>query len=167
MDGSIRQIKPLPLTREEWEPFGWLPVADTDPRDGDETLDFAWSDPHLNVIGHRRDEVPAVDGGLRCEMLYRHATHTQALMPLDVTAVIVVAPPGIEITSPGVVDRARAFVLEPLSSIVLHRGTWHWGPFPVEAESVSLFNVQGLRYVEDNEMADLAAIGVALDVLVD
>jgi len=166
MGGSIRQIKPLPLTREGWDPFGWVPVADTDPRDGAETLDFAWADPHLNVIGHRRDEVPAVPGGLRCEMLYRHATHTQALMPLDVTAVIVVAPPGLEFAGPDDADRVRAFLLEPLSSVVLHRSTWHWGPFPIGAESVSLFNVQGLRYVEDNEMADLAAIGGALDVLV-
>jgi ureidoglycolate hydrolase len=166
MGGNVRQIKPLPLTREEWEPFGWLPVADTDPSDGAETLEFAWADPHLNVIGHRRDEVPAAAGGLRCEMLYRHATHTQALMPLDVSAVIVVAPPGLEIASSEDVERARAFVLEPLSSIVLYRATWHWGPFPVDAESVSLFNVQGLRYVEDNEMADLAAIGAAVDVLV-
>jgi ureidoglycolate hydrolase len=100
-------------------------------------------------------------------MLYRHATHTQALMPLDVAAVIVVAPPGLEITSPADVERVQAFLLEPLSSIVLHRATWHWGPFPIEAESVSLFNVQGLRYAEDNEMADLAAVGVALDVLVN
>jgi hypothetical protein len=80
--------------------------------------------------------------------------------------VIVVAPPGLEIVTSDDAEQARAFVLEPLSSIVLHRGTWHWGPFPVEAESVSLFNVQGLRYAEDNEMADLAAIGAALDVLV-
>jgi ureidoglycolate hydrolase len=167
MGGTVRQIKPLALTREVWEPFGWLPVADTDPSDGAETLEFAWSDPHLNVIGHRRDEVPTVAGGLRCEMLYRHATHTQALMPLDVSAVIVVAPPGLEIAASADAEQARAFVLEPLASIVLHRGTWHWGPFPVQAESVSLFNVQGLRYVEDNEMADLAAIGAAVDVLVD
>ena len=166
MGGNVRQIKPLPLTREEWAPFGWLPVADTDPRDGAETLEFAWTDPHLNVIGHRRDEVPAIAGGLRCEMLYRHATHTQALMPLDVTAVIVVAPPGLEIASPRTSTGRGRSCSQPLSSIVLHRGTWHWGPFPVEAESVSLFNVQGLRYAEDNEMADLAAIGAAVDVLV-
>jgi ureidoglycolate hydrolase len=165
MGGNSRQLRPLPLTREAWAPFGWLPLTDTDPHDGEQTLEFAWQDPHLNLIGHRRDEVPAIAGGLRCEMLFRHLTHTQALMPLDVQAVVVVAPPDTEISSASDADRAVAFVLEPLSSLVLHRGTWHWGPFPVEAESVSLYNVQGRRYAEDNQMADLAALGASLDVL--
>ena len=69
-------------------------MADTDPRDGAEVLEFAWHDVHVNLIGHRRDEVPEVPGGLRCQVLFRHATHTQVVMPLDVTAVVVVAPPG-------------------------------------------------------------------------
>ena len=39
--------------------------------------------------------------GLRCEMLYRHDTHTQSLMSLDVPAVIAVAPAGVEFSNPG------------------------------------------------------------------
>jgi ureidoglycolate hydrolase len=62
-------------------------------------------------------------------------------------------------------DQVRAFVLEPLSAVVLHRGTWHWGPFPVAADSVSLFNVQGRRYLEDNDSVDLEGLGTPLDVL--
>jgi hypothetical protein len=54
-----------------------------------------------------------------------------------------------------------------LSPVVLHRGTWHWGPYPVGAESVRLFNVQGLRYREDNDSVDLLARGMPVDVLVD
>ncbi len=53
------RIEPQGLTAEGWAPFGWLPRADTDPRDGDHHLEFAWDDPHLNVIGHARTEVPA------------------------------------------------------------------------------------------------------------
>jgi ureidoglycolate hydrolase len=87
-------------------------------------------------------------------------------MPLDTTSVLAVAPPGTDLATADGVDRIRAFVLDPLESIVLHRGTWHWGPFPVEAEEVHLFNVQGLRYVEDNECADIGALGTAVDVLV-
>ena len=48
--------------------------------------------------------------------------------------------------------------------MVLHRGTWHWGPFPVDADSVRLFNVQGLRYAEDNACVDLAARELDVDV---
>jgi ureidoglycolate hydrolase len=165
MAESARQIKPVPLTAEAWAPFGWLPVADTDPRDGRSLLDFAWNDVHVNLIGHRRDEVPAAPGGLRCQALFRHVTHTQVVMPLDVSAVVVVAPPDIEMTAPADVDHVRAFVLPVLAPIVLHRGTWHWGPYPLGAESVELFNVQGLRYREDNFSVDLDALGVPLDIL--
>jgi hypothetical protein len=162
---TVRQIVPVPLEADTWAPFGWVPVADTDPADGASTLEFEWGDAHVNRIGHRRDEVPAVEGGLRCNELYRHLTHTQVLMPLDVPAVVAVAPASVSMTSPADAGEIRAFLLEPLSSVVLHRGTWHWGPFPVAAESVTLFNVQGRRYAEDNDRADLAALDAPVDVL--
>ena len=167
MGDVISQIRPQPLTDLGWEPFGWLPVADTDPADGTGRLTFEWDDAHVNIIGHRRDEVPTVPGGLRCEQLFRHTTHTQVVMPLDTEAFIVVAPPGTELGDPDGAGSITAFRLPVLSSIVLHRGTWHWGPYPVAGPSVRLFNVQGLRYAEDNECADLAAIGSPVDVLLD
>ena len=156
---------PEALTEEAWAPFGWLPVEDTDPRDGTHRLEYQWADPHVNIIGHARSEVPAVPGGLLCQMLYRHATHTQALMPLDHPCVIAVAPAGLGFEGPGDVDLVRVFRIEPLQALVLDRGTWHWGPFPVDTETVSLFNVQGLRYAEDNEMMDLAGRDMAVEVV--
>ncbi len=167
MGTTLRRIVPSPPAPDTWAPFGWLPVADTDPRDGDQTLAFDWGDPHLNRIGHRRDEVRATASGLRCEELYRHATHTQVLVPLDAASVVVVGAPGLELTSPADADALRAFLLGPLTAVVLHRGTWHWGPFPVAAASVDLLNVQGRRYLEDNERVDLAALGAALEVALD
>ena len=104
-------------------------------------------------------------------MLFRHDTHTQALMPLNVPAVIVVAPAAVEFADQdqAQADRAsiRAFRIEPLESLVLHRGTWHWGPFPLEGPEVRLFNVQGLRYVEDNRCVDLASKDLAVEVEVE
>ena len=79
-------------------------------------------------------------------MLFRHDTHTQTVMSLDVPAVIVVAPAARDFSGPADLESFCAFRLEPLQPLVLHRGTWHWGPFPVAAEAVRLFNVQGLRY---------------------
>ena len=155
---------PEPLTEAGWAPFGWLPVADVDPRDGKETLTFEWADAHVNLIGHARAEVPETPRGLRCEMVFRHATHTQALMPLNVPAVIVVAPSDLEFGNPGDQATIRAFRIAPLESLVLHRGTWHWGPFPLEGPEVRLFNVQGLRYAEDNRCMNLASKGLAVEV---
>jgi len=157
-------VVPERLTEAAWSPFGWLPVADTDPRDGDHRMTFEWADAHVNLIGHARAEVPETDHGLRCEMLFRHDTHTQSLMSLDVAAVIAVAPAGVEFSDGADVESIRAFRIGPLEPLVLHRGTWHWGPFPVDAPEVHLFNVQGLRYAEDNRRVDLVAKGLAVEV---
>jgi ureidoglycolate hydrolase len=160
-----RVVGPEPLTEGAWAPFGWLPLADTDPRDGEHTMTFGWADPHVNIIGHARAEVPQTEIGLRCEMLYRHDTHTQSVMSLDVPAVIAVAPAEVDFSDPGDVASIRVFRIEPLQPLVLHQGTWHWGPFPVEADAVRLFNVQGRRYAEDNACMDLAARGLDIDVV--
>jgi ureidoglycolate hydrolase len=167
MDDALRRITPDPLSSDGWAPYGWLPVPDTDPSDGQGRLAFAWGDVHVNIISHRRDEVPESTRGLRCEVLFRHATHTQALMPLDDDAVIVVAPADSDPAQPPDPSRLRAFILPVLSAAVLHPGTWHWGPYPMTAEEVRLFNVQGFRYREDNQRVDLAAAGAAVEVVLN
>jgi hypothetical protein len=159
------RISPEDLTPEGWAPFGWVPVADTDPADGQERLTYEWGDVHVNLIGHTLDEVPLVAGGLRCQVLFRHVTHTQALMAIDHPAVIVVAPAGLDPASRTGAESIQAFALPVLTPVVLHRGTWHWGPYPVGSDSVQLFNVQGLRYREDNDSVDLLAAGRPIDVI--
>jgi ureidoglycolate lyase len=154
-------ITPQPLTTDAWAPFGWLPVPDTDAADGEHTLEYAWADAHLNTIEHRTDEVEVTATGLRCAVMYRHETHTQVLTPLDAHAVVAVAPAASALTTRDDLDSVRAFLLAPGETVVLHRGTWHWGPFPVAgATSVRLLNVQGRRYAEDNASADLTAYDV-------
>ena len=162
--GTTRAVRAEPLSEGAWAPFGWLPVADIDPRDGEHRMSFEWADAHVNLIGHLRAEVPETDDGLRCEMLFRHDTHTQALMPLNLPAVIAVAPAATPFEDAADADSIRAFRIEPLESLVLHRGTWHWGPFPIHGDEVRLFNVQGLRYAEDNRCVDLAGKGLAVNV---
>ena len=164
MTSDVHALRAVPLTEERWAPFGWLPRRDTDPQDGQSRLEFTLNDVHLNVIAHFTDEVPHVDGGLVCQMLFRHVTHTQALMVLDHDALMVVAEPGAVLASPSDLSQLQAFGLKAKDSFVLHRGTWHWGPFPVTAGDVTLYNVQGLRYAEDNECCDLTAIPVAVEV---
>jgi ureidoglycolate hydrolase len=160
-----RRVTAAPLTAEAWTPFGWLPVDDTDPADGTHRLAFQWEDPHVNVIGHGVAEIVRAGGVLHCPEMYRHDTHTQVLMVLDVPAVVAVAPADVTFEDAGDAGRIRAFLLEPLDAFVLARGTWHWGPFPAQAGAVRLFNVQGLRYAEDNTRVDLEALGAAVDVV--
>ena len=157
-DRSPHTVVAETVTTEAWAPFGWLPRADTDPSDGDDTLEFARGDAHLNTIQHRADEVEVTTSGLRCAVMYRHDTHTQVLTPLDASSVLAVAPAATAFGSPADVTLIRAFVVDPGQTVVLHRGTWHWGPFPIRgARSVRLLNVQGRRYADDNASVDLTA----------
>ena len=154
---SLHRVDAQPVTAAAWKPFGWLPRADTDPSDGDDTLHYEWDDAHLNIIEHTTDEIDVTERGLRCAVLYRHETHTQVLTPLDGASVVAVAPGGVTFTDPSDVESIRAFLLEPGETVVLHRGTWHWGPFPIRgATAVRLLNVQGRRYAEDNASIDLS-----------
>jgi ureidoglycolate hydrolase len=165
MAAEVHVLRAGPLTGEHWAPFGWLPVRDTDPRDGQSRLEFALDDAHLNVIAHYTDEIPHTANGLVCQMLFRHVTHTQAIMVLDNDALMVVAEPATSLTSPDDLDALRAFHLKAKDAFVLHRGTWHWGPFPVTADEVTLYNIQGRRYAEDNESCDLTAVPRIIEVM--
>jgi ureidoglycolate hydrolase len=155
-DEPVHVVNAEPVTESAWAPFGWLPRPDTDPGDGEHTLRFEWDDAHLNTIAHTTEEVEATAAGLRCAVMYRHVTHTQVLTPLDSPSVVAVAPADVTFSDPADLDTIRAFVVEPGETVVLHQGTWHWGPFPIRgAQSVRLLNVQGRRYVEDNASVDL------------
>ena len=153
------------LDAAAWEPFGWLPRRDTDALDGSQTLHFEWQDPHANVICHRADEVPRTPKGMVCEMFFHHLTHTQMLLVLNCPAVIAVAPASCTFASAADLGAIRAFALRPLDTLVLHRGTWHWGPFPVDAQQVDMVNIQGMRYSEDNECARLTDFAETVEVV--
>ena len=159
------EVRAKALSPDEWAPFGWLPRSDTDPADGGQRLMFEWADPHVNLISHSLDEVAQVPGGLRCDEMFRHDTHTQVLLPLDAESVVAVAPAEADFDDEADWPHVAAFLVSPLQAFVLHRGTWHWGPYPVGAPLVTLFNVQGRRYGEDNRRTDLAAAGRSVDIL--
>ena len=157
--GAVRSIvlEPELLTHDRFDAFGWLPVDDSDPRDSSYTYEFTWGDTHVNLISHAPGEVEHTARGQVCAGMYRHDSHTQTLMPLNVGSVVAVAPAAVDFSEPEHLDAVRAFRLQPLDCFALARGTWHWGPFPLGDEPVRMFNVQGKRYAEDNAFVDLAA----------
>jgi ureidoglycolate lyase len=148
-------VRAEPLTAVAWAPFGALPVDDTDP-DDPVRIEFEWADPHVNYLSHTYDEVEHTERGARCDRMYRHDTHTQTLMPIDRDSIVAVAPAAVDFADPADLDTIRAFRLRPLDCFVLARGTWHWGPFPIEPGAVRMLNLQGRRYAEDNAHVDLA-----------
>jgi ureidoglycolate hydrolase len=146
----------LPLQALEpaaFAPFGHLPADEGAPGDSAD-LEFVWNDPHLNYIAHAGDEIAYGERGPLCELLNRHDTHTQVLMPVDADAFVVVAPASADFTRAEHLASVRAFLVRRHACFALHRGTWHWGPYPLERSgSVRLLNVQGRRYREDNGIA--------------
>jgi ureidoglycolate hydrolase len=144
-----------PFTPEAWSEFGWVPVPDDDPTDGMHSLEFKWDDAHLNYIIHTSDEVERSADGYVVRRLYHHDTHTQALMPVNCRSLIAVAPAIVDFSTPPHARRVRAFVLNPLDCIVLRRGTWHYGPFPLGSEAVQVLNLQARGYEEDSAYVDL------------
>ncbi len=163
----VVKVTAVDVTAEAFAPFGWLPVDDTDPADGLHTLTYEGGDPHCNVIAHEYDEVDHTGAGALCTRMYRHDTHTQVLMPINVEAVVAVAPADADFTDATDVERIRAFHLRPLDVVVLHPGTWHWGPFPLGAEAVRLLNVQARGYVDDNAEVYLPdVVGTQVEVVV-
>jgi len=148
-------LQPIAATVESFAPYGALPP---DEGDGKPTadLEFLLNDGWVNYIAHSLDEIEVRDGHLRCELLNRHDTHTQTLMPISADAVVVVAPPDADFSKAEHFDAVRAFALPRHSCVHLHRGTWHWGPYPVATNDVRIFNIQGRGYPTDNGIAWLA-----------
>jgi ureidoglycolate hydrolase len=144
-----------PFTPDAWAEFGWVPVPDDDPRDGMHSLEFKWEDAHLNYIVHTPDEVERTADGFVVSRLYHHDTHTQALMPLNCRSLIAVAPAIVDFSTAAHAHRVRAFLLNPLDCIVLRRGTWHYGPFPLGSEPVQILNLQGRGYSKDSAYVEL------------
>jgi ureidoglycolate hydrolase len=152
-----------PVTADAFAPFGVLPPDEGDAPTAD--LEFAWDDGWVNYIAHALDEVEIVGGALRCTLLNRHDTHTQTLMPVSGDAVVVVAPAGVDFSAPAHFETVRAFLVPQYTCVHLRRGTWHWGPYPVGAAHVRIFNVQGRGYPRDNAVVRLADDhGVVFDV---
>jgi ureidoglycolate hydrolase len=161
---EVRELDAAPVTRAGFARFGVLPP---DEGDGNPTadLEFVLADGWVNYISHSLSEIDVRDGRLRCELLNRHDTHTQTLMPVDADAVIAVAPAGVDFSSTADLGTVQAFVVPRQQCVHLHRGTWHWGPYPVGAPELRIFNIQGRGYPTDNTVAELrAALGIVFEV---
>jgi ureidoglycolate hydrolase len=153
--GAVRLIT-LPVasvTPEAFAPFGVLP---SDEGDGHATadLEFLENDGWVNYIEHSLGEIHVDNGAYRCDLLNRHYTHTQTLMPMTGAAVMVVAPAAVDFSEAPHYDTVTAFLLAQHLCVHLRRGTWHWGPYPVGAPAVRIFNVQGRGYPRDNGVVD-------------
>jgi ureidoglycolate hydrolase len=152
---DVIHVRAEPLTAAAFSPFGQVLARDPDRaiigvRDGEE---FALS---ILTYQHR---------GLRVDHLNAHHRATQALFPLGRSALLVVAPAGTTFGNRLGLDGVAAFVIDGTAGVNLAYGTWHWGPYPIHDE-VSMVNLQGRNFVDDNEVAHLERdLGVVIEVV--
>ena len=128
-DSATVRLKPEPLTRERFAPYGDViegaadspkvmnearfqrfdDMCDVDLGDGDVSISIARCRAPTNLP-------------LRIDMVERHPLGSQAFVPLKpCRMVVVVAPPGESVDA----DDLRAFVTNGRQGINYHRGTWH------------------------------------------
>jgi ureidoglycolate hydrolase len=152
---EVHRIAAEPLSSDGWRPFGQVVGVDECVLELRHGAEF-----HLDVLSY--DWRP-----LRCEVLNRHHTATQMLVPLGgAPAVVVVAPPDVDFSDPAHLDAIRAFTISGAQGINLAIATWHWGPYPIGPQ-VHLANVQARDVTGDNEVAYLARdLGVVVEVQV-
>ncbi len=154
----------VPVTADAFARFGVLPPDEGDGR-ATADLEFTRADGWVNYIGHTLAEIDVVDGAFRCDLMNRHDTHTQTLMPMSGDALIVVAPADVDFSEDAHFDTVAAFFLPQHTCVHLNRGTWHWGPYPVGSDTLRIFNIQGRGYPTDNAVVRFAQdFGVAYDV---
>jgi len=155
-DARTIELRPEPATRESFAAYGVIPPVEGD---GNPTADlvFTRDDGWVNFIEHTIDEIEVRAGRLQCELLNRHDTHTQTLMPMTGDTIVEVAPAEVDFSQPAHFDTVKAFALPQYSCVHLHRGTWHWGPYPVGSPNVRVFNIQARGWPTDNTVVALAS----------
>ena len=138
---AIRKLAPIPLTRENFAPYGEaiLPAPDGAPLPGHEAegLDLSRGTPRFYVM--------RLDGrGLEFRAITRHRRVTQCLAATrGQDWYLGVAPPkGLDDpdAKPALADIV-AFKVPGGIAIKLHAGTWHAGPF-FQAPAMDFFNLE-------------------------
>lgn len=131
-------LKPVPLTRERFEPYGDVIESSRSQSDAMNEARFERFDDlcHVDLV---KDSKVAVSIArcrtptslpLRLDMVERHPLGSQAFIPLSrCKMVVVVAPPGESVDA----GDLRAFVSNGRQGINYKRGTWHMPLIAFEA----------------------------------
>ena len=149
----------LPLTPEAFAPFGAVIAPEED------GLPFGGADAPLDLsAGTPRFYAMRLHGrGRAFRHITRHARVTQCLgAMMGEVWMLAVAPPDPSRDAP---DPAaiRAFLVPGDRAVMLHRGTWHAGPY-FDAAEVSFYNLElADTNVVDHDTSDLSALGAVFE----
>lgn len=138
VEPAVISLKPQPLTRERFAPYGDVIESAADKSTAMNAARFQRFDDLCRVeiadggqvaMSVARCRTPTMLP-LRLDIVERHPLGSQAFMPLQrCTMVIVVAPPGESVDARDL----RAFVTNGKQGFNYHRGTWHMPLIAFEA----------------------------------
>ncbi len=158
MDKPI--VRPEPLTREAFRPFGDVLHPGDEAPDMDLGIYHYWDrmarlefsgDPvdlaYLRVM--QREPI--------LEKMERHRRASQSFIPLtDEPCIFALAPADAPLAGSGPDPaRVRAFLLDGTAGVSLLPGTWHWSIFPLAPSADFVMVVRRNTVVDDLEVVDL------------
>lgn len=136
------RIKAEPLTTETYKPFGQVIGLD------DIHLELRHGETFRMSIIHMQHR------GFRITHMNHHCNSTQALVPLDGQAcLVVVAPPDVAFESTADLKKVRAFLCDGSVGINIGLNTWHQALLPIGPE-MKMVNLQGVNSGKDTHTCD-------------
>ncbi len=152
---QVIQIKAEPLTSEAFRPYGQVI--------GQDDISLALK----NGEQFRMTIIDMPNCGYQIRSLNYHQNSTQALVPLEGQAcLVVVAPPGLAFQESSDLKQVKAFLCDGSAGINLGLCTWHQALLPIGAQ-MKMVNIQGANSSADTHRCDFertldAIIEVAL-----
>jgi ureidoglycolate lyase len=139
---KVVRIKAEPLTSEAFKPFGQVIGQD------EVNLALKKGEEFRMGIIHMRNR------GYQISRLNFHKNSTQALVPLEGKAcLVVVAPPETKFKKASDLKKVKAFICDGSVGINLGLKTWHQALLPLGPE-MKMLNVQGVNSSEDTYAVD-------------
>ena len=146
------RIRAEPLTSTGFKPFGQVV--------GDDTIKLVLKKGEEFRMG----VINARNNGFKIRGLNCHKNSTQALIPLEGKAcLVVVAPPGAKFKSATDLTQVKAFVCDGSVGINLGLKTWHQALLPLGPE-MKMVNIQGINSGGDTYHVEF---GQTLNALVE
>jgi ureidoglycolate lyase len=139
---KVVRIKPRPMTREAFEPFGIL----IDTRGA---VEIDLGETRTSMTGTTSEWRP-----YKFEFMARHQRTMQVFSPLvGSQSIVAVAPPSL--ASVPNVELVEAFLVDGRLPYAFHKGTWHTPPFPIKEWSSYLVVDRSGTLDDDWELVDL------------
>ncbi len=148
----MKTIKAIPVTQENWAPYGYL--ADiASPKRAYGMGSFPCTFYRDMVLAPMASPSPIAFGSLKVgkrDMVIKdveyHTAASEVMMPFDGDMVMYVGPANGGEPEP---DKLEAFIIPKGTMVIFRAGAWHGAPFPLEDNGTVLICLPERTYLND------------------